>query len=411
MSLGSIVKSKTHLLDDLTVRAARYGDKPNPLKDGDGLFLLVHANGSKYFQFRFSINGKPEKLQLGTYPKLSLKEARLKLVEFKDMVARGISPSIEKRKSKAVSKFNVGNTFQAVAEQWLQLKTDRVTPKYHVKVAGMLKANAYPRLGKLPISEITSPMILEALKVIEARGAYDLMNRVRALIGELFDYAKSVGLYEGENPTHCLKGTVALKKHKSQNYKTFVNSKDVGLFLRRLPEYSGTLEVQLLIKLQMMVATRPSEMRTATWDEFDFKSKLWTIKPERMKMGIEHVIPLPKQAIAALNQLKELTGYSKYLFPSHTTKGSLSEGTANKALKILWPEYLIHPHGFRHLFSTHANEHDYRWKDIVEAALAHKGTDRIRAVYNKATYVEERRKLAQWYADYLDDLKVKSVTQ
>lgn len=397
--------AKTYLLDDIVLRNARPSDKPVTLRDGGSLYAVIHPNGSIYFQVRYRLDGKARKAQLGKYPKLSLKQARLDAIKLKDGVSENIDPIVEKMKRKADSKLNAESTFEMIANDWLTLKASKVTEKYHQKISGMIKANTYVRLGKLPISGITSPMLLEALKVIEARGSVDLMHRVRALVAELFDYAKTIGRYAGENPADCLRRSVALEKHVVQHYQTLKSSEDVGAFLRRLPEYEGRIETQLLIKLQMMVATRPTEMRTATWDEFDFKTGLWTIKPERMKMGVEHVIPLPKQALVALKQLKTLTGYSQYLFPSPTKSGTLSEGTANKALKLLWPEYLIQPHGFRHLFSTHANEHDHQQKDIIEAALAHRDTNRIRATYNKATYLKERLALAQWYADYLDELK------
>lgn len=398
-------KAIATLLDDTKLRNAKPGDKAKTLRDGGGLFALIHPNGSIYFQVRYTLEGKPRKSQLGIYPELALAKARIKARELVEGVAKRIDPALEKRKLKADSKLNAESTFEVIADEWLALKTKSVSSKYHIKISGMIKANAYQRLGKLPINSITSPMILETLKVIEARGAIDLMHRVRALLTELFDYAKTIGRYHGENPANCLKRSVALQKHIKEQYKTLRTDQDIGLFLRRLPEYPGKVETQLLIKLQMLVATRPTEMRTASWDEFNFDTGIWTIKPERMKMGAEHIIPLPKQAIAALTQLKTLTGYSPYLFPSPTKSSTLSEGTANKALKIIWPEYLIHPHGFRHLFSTHANEHDHKQADIIEAALAHKDSNKIRATYNKATYLKERRQLAQWYADYLDHLR------
>lgn len=397
--------AKTHLLDDVRLRNARPTEKHQTLRDGGGLFALVHPNGSVYFQVRYVLNGKPRKAQLGKYPQLSLKNARIEAAKLLDGVSKNIDPIVEKLKQKAGSKLAADATFQVIATEWLALKQKKVTEKYHKKISGMIKANAFPRLGDLPINSINSAMILEMLKVIEARGALDLMHRVRALIAELFSYAKAIGRYEGENPALCLRGTVALKTHTTRQYQTLKSNHDIGLFLRRLSEYTGRIETQLLVKLQMMVATRPTEMRTAPWSEFDFKNAIWTIDPGRMKMGIEHRIPLPKQAMQALTQLKELTGYSQFLFPSHTKSGTLSEGTANKALKVIWPEYLIQPHGFRHLFSTHANEHDNTKKDIIEAALAHKDTNRIRGTYNKATYFNERRELGQWYADYLDKLR------
>ncbi len=154
-----------------------------------------------------------------------------------------------------------------------------------------------------------------------------------------------------------------------------------------------------------MVATRPSEMRTATWDEFDIEEGIWTIKASRMKNRKIHMIPLPKQAIEKIQQLKEITGYSEYLLPSLSKHQPLSEGTANKAIRTIWPEYTVNPHGFRHLFSTLANEKHHNMADIIEVALSHKIQGKIRATYNKATHDKKRLKIIQWYADYLEGLK------
>lgn len=398
----------SRLLSDVAIKSAKTKQEAYTLRDGAGLSVLIHPNGSKYFQLRYTLNGKARKTQLGIYPDISLATARELADNLLGKITTGIDPIVEKKKARAVAKADAEYTFEVVAQEWLTLKAKNVTESYHIKISGMIKANTYARLGKLPISSINSKMILDTLKVIELRGAIDLMHRVRALIAELFDYAKAMGLYKGDNPASALKNSVALAKHTPENYKTLRTNQDIGIFLRRLDEYDGRPETKLLIKLQMMVATRPSEMRTATWDEFDFDKAIWTIAAKRMKMGVEHIIPLPQQALNALYELKALTGYSKYLFPSTGKNGTLSEGTANKALKLIWKEYLIQPHGFRHLFSTHANENDHKNADIIEAALAHKSNDRIRATYNKATYINERKKLSQWYADYLDDLRDKS---
>jgi len=403
-------KLRSYQLDDFKIKNAKASEKEFTLRDGNGLFLLVHPNGSKYFQYRYSMQGKAKKTQIGTYPDLSLKDARQKAENYRQLVLNEKDPSIEKHKEKFQNKLSRDSTFETVTNDWLKHKKENIQEATYTKISGMVRKNTYSRLGKIPIYEITSKMLLDTLKVIESRGALDLMHRVRALLGEIFNYAISIGLYDKDNPANALRNSVILKKHKSENFKTFDDVKDVGIFLRRLFDYEGTAEVKLLVLLQMMVATRPSEMRTATWDEFDFDSNIWTIKPHRMKMGIEHKIPLPIQAIEALNELKQFTGHSEYLFPGNHHNKVLSENTANRALKKLWPEYLIHPHGFRSLFSTLCNEHDYTKRDIVEAALAHKDSNKIRAIYNKATYLRERKDLAQWYANFLYSLKETAYT-
>jgi integrase len=416
-------KATAYLLNDFKLENTKPSDKPITLRDGGGLYALINTNGSIYLQLRYRLNGKARKTQLGVYPKISLTKARDEARRLKNGLSENIDPIVEKRKQQADSRNNAEATVESIMLEWLHHKAKHVSPSYHTKISGMMKANISPKLGKLPVSDVTSGMIMETLKVIEKRGSVDLMHRVRALTAELFDYAISLDKYDRNNPAHALRGNVRFAKHEVEHYKTFTSVEDAGLFLRRLPDYKGDLITQLLVKLQMMFATRPSEMRTALWKEFDFTNSIWTIEKSRMKGKVEHVIPIPSQAITDLMELKELTGHSPYLFPSVRAKvGTLSEGTANKALKNIWTEYLIHPHGFRHFFSTICNDeaaadatiietqlsHEgkkQRMGDIIKVTVATKDSDRIRGTYNSANYLVERRRLNQWYADYLDELR------
>jgi integrase len=201
-----------------------------------------------------------------------------------------------------------------------------------------------------------------------------------------------------------------LKKHTGKSHPTLKNRQDAGTFLRNLQEYPGRIETRLAIWLQMLIATRPGELRLAEWPEFDLDKALWTIPIERMKnrkyMTEPYIVTLSQQALKALEELREITGHSILLFPSLTnSKKPLSDMTIAKALRSIWTEYRIVPHGFRHFFSTEANEHGHYRADVIEAALAHKDSNAIRAVYNKATYIKERRELAQWWADELDAMR------
>ena len=393
-----------NLLSELQIRNAASNLKEYTLKDGGGLFVLIHPNGSKYFFFRKTLNNKQNKIHIGVYPSTSLAHARRQSETYKQMIRDGINPSIEKIKDSLKGSLTFQSSFGEVVQEWLKLKSEHVSPVYFKKISGILNANCVPKIGKLPINEITTPNLLSVLKVIEQRNSLDLMERTRALLGEIFRYSISIGAFEGSNPVDALVRNVALKKHESKHYKTFKNVRDLSQFLRRLNEYDGTYETQLLIRLQMMIGTRPSEMRSATWDEFDLENGVWTIVQERMKNGFEHIIPLPNQAIDLIKYLKKFTGHTPFVFAGRTQVKSLSDGTANRALERLWPEYKIHPHGFRHLFSTLANENDPTQADIIEVALAHKVTGKIRSIYNSATYFQKRRALSQWYADFLDKI-------
>lgn len=421
--LGDVqAKSNTHKDKNGYVRV-----KPYKLTDGRGLYLWVTKTG-KHWRYDYAFAGKRATYTYGAYPELSITEARVRHTEIRRLIADGVNPMLEKAKRKADIKLDVNTTFEVIVNQWLKEKARHVTPKYHKKISGMVNNNLVSRLGKLPISSINSSMLMETLLVIQARGAVDLMGRVRAHAAEIFNYAKSIGRYGNENPATSLVGNVAFEKHTPTNYKTFKANEDndfsdAGEFLRRLSQYEGSLETKYLIQLQMLVATRPSEMRTAKWEEFNFDKALWQIPFHRMKMRDDHVIPLPKQALSSLMELKKITGYSSFLFPSNRAKeGVLSDNTANQAIKKIWTEYTIHPHGFRHLFSTICNDHaaadDFiiegqlshggkqkRKLDIIRAATAVKDSDEIRSIYNSAGYLSERRKLNQWYADHLDQLR------
>jgi integrase len=238
---------------------------------------------------------------------------------------------------------------------------------------------------------------------MEARGALELMGKCRAWLRQVFDYAKATGKLKGDNPASCL--VDVLKKSGSTGYPTFKNREDAGQFLRRLTDYQGRPETRLAIWLLMIMVKRPSELRAAAWLEFYLDKAEWTIPPERMKTRQPHTVPLPRQAMAALEELHPLTSYTGLLFPGNDPSKPISEGTLTKAFRLLWPEYRIVPHGCRHFFSTMANEHGQFRGDVIEAALAHKDSNAIRAVYNRATYIKERQQLAQWWADELEAMR------
>lgn len=390
------------LLTDVTIRNAKPGVKPRKLGDGNGLTLLVHPNGSKYWQQRYTLHGKEKTLQLGIYPDMGLADARARASEARKLVADGIDPVQEKRRQFETLAAESQSTFRVVAEEWLAVKS-KLSDSYRDKIVSTFTANIYPRIGDLPVKEITPPLLLATLKKMEARGALELMSKCRAWLRQVFDYAKASGKVVGDNPATCL--VSVLKLANSEGYPTFNNRKDAGSFIRRLTDYHGQPETRLAIWLLLLTAKRPSELREATWAEFDLDKAEWTIPKERMKTRQPHTVTLSRQAVAALRELHQLTGYRPLLFPGREPSKPVSEMTFAKALRTLWPEYRIVPHGFRHFFSTMANEHGQHRHDVIEAALAHRDKDAIRATYNRATYIEERRKLSQWWADELEAMR------
>ncbi len=390
------------LLTDVTIRNTKATDKHRKLRDGNGLNLVIHPNGSKYFQLRYTLHGKEKTLQLGVYPDMSLSKARQAAKAARILVADGIDPVQEKRRQSESQAIEAETTFRSVAVEWLGMK-DKISDSYREKIIATFEGNVYPRIGGVPVKEITSPLLLATLRKMEARGALELMSKCRAWLRQVFDYAKATGKLNGDNPAACL--VDVLKKPEGEGYPTFKNRNDAGEFIRRLTDYHGRPETRLAIWLLLLTAKRPSELRAAQWSEFELDKAEWTIPKERMKTRQSHTVTLSRQALESLKELHQLTGYQALLFPGNDPIKPISEMTLTKAFKLLWPEYRIVPHGCRHFFSTIANEYGKFRHDVIEAALAHKDKDAIRATYNRATYIEERRKLSQWWADELESMR------
>ena len=397
----------SNLLSDISIRNKATGHKPQALRDGGGLYVIIHPNGSKYFQLRTTLHGKEKRVQLGIYPDMSLLEARKAAMAVRKLVADGVDPIQEKRKKTAEKVADAATTFRSVAEQWLVIKQRDLAPSSYRKITQTFSANIYPRFGIFPIKEINAQTVRDAMQVMEKRGALELMEKCRAWIKEVFDFALGEGMIR-HNPIP--KKDVVLKKHRSERHPRLKSREDAGNFLRTLLEYNGRTETRLAIWLHMLMATRPSELRLSKWVEFDLENGLWTIPLDRMKnrqhLTEPHVVTLSKQAVTALKELHSLTSYSPLLFPSLLDLNKpISDMTISKALRSIWPAYRIVPHGFRHFFSTMANENGKFRPDVIEAALAHKDANAIRAVYNRATYINERRELAQWWADELEAMR------
>ncbi|OIQ76136.1 putative prophage CPS-53 integrase [mine drainage metagenome] len=396
----------SNLLSDVAVRNAKAGDKLQSLRDGDGLYLVVHPNGSKYFQLRTTLHGKEKRVQLGIYPDMTLTDARNAARDARKLVADGIDPVQNKRVQAIKQAASAAATFQSVTDQWLAIKHRTLAPTSYRKITQAFNANILPRFGSYPIKDVDALTVRDAMQAMEKRDALELMGKCRAWVRDVFEFALGEGMIEF-NPIP--QKDLVLKKNVEERHPTLRNREDAGQFLRNLAEYPGRIETRLAIWLQMMVATRPSELRLAEWIEFDLDKGLWTIPLERIKtrkhMTDDHVVPLSRQAVAVLHELHSLTSHSKLLFPGLASTKPISDMTLSKALRTIWPNYRIVPHGFRHFFSTLANGHDHTKGDVIEAALAHKDKNAIRGTYNAATYIKERRELAQWWADELEAMR------
>lgn len=386
------------LLDDKKISNAKPAAKPFTLKDGNGLFVLVHTNGSKYFQLRATINGKPKLIQLGVYGVMTLAKAREVARDKKVQIAGGLDPAIQKKIDKATSKLSANATLAIVYADWLTDKK-HISTSYHKKITATFKANVIPRLGTIPINLITPPLIKSTLKVMEARGSITIAKKTKAWLKEIFDHATESGLRTGDNPASVVK---IKTPHQKVSYPSLRSKADAGEFMRRLLEYGGRQETIIAIQLLMLTGVRSGELRLAQWDEFNFEDATWAIPKERMKMRKAHVVMLSKQALTLLKLLKILTGYQGHVLPDLIGSRPISNMTFSMALQRVWMDYRIVAHGFRHFFSTQANESRLFHKDVIESALAHGDENKIRGTYNLAEYRTERAKLAQWWADELD---------
>ena len=303
-----MAKLNSDLLDDLTIKTSKPKEKEYALRDGNGLFLLVHPNGSKYFQVRATLHGKPKKIQLGKYPDLTLAEARSEATAKRRMVVEHKDPIIEARLEKAHATKNADATFRSVAETWLEIKKNTLAQSTHLKIAQTFNANVYSKLGSYPIGKIDNHMVRECLLVMQKRGSLEIMEKSRGWIKQVFDFALSDKLIT-ENPIPVT--DLRLKKHVSEKFPRLKSANDAGKLLRNLIDYAGSFEVSTCVYLMLNFAQRPSELRCAKWADFDLEKAIWTIPLEQSKMRKSmtkpHTVMLSRQAIGALKELKSYT--------------------------------------------------------------------------------------------------------
>lgn len=394
---------QAYRLTDIACKQAKPapdGKKRIVLPDGYGLRLAVSPSGSKHWQFKTAAGGKESTLQLGRYPDMSLEDARAEAAKMRSIVRDGLSPVSVSRVRKIKNKSSTATTFEAIADELLEGKKKNVSEAYYKKMSGSMRANLYPMLGPLPIQSIDAPILREALRKIETRGALDLLGNVRRWAGEVFDLAKANGQFTGDNPASALLRNV-FKKHEGEGMRALEWGEVAG-FISGLDRMAGEPATALAIRMIMLTACRPGEVRGAKWAEFDMEKARWEIPAERMKKRKMHAVPLSRQMLVLLAELKKLTGHSEYLFPARVgaTAKYITDMTVLKAVKRAAGRD-VHAHGLRAVFSTYVSE-SLKWPDAVkEAALAH-GKDGVEGRYDRATHYKERVKLMQWYADEID---------
>lgn len=311
-----MAKLNADLLDDLKIKAARPRDKEYTLRDGRGLFLLIHPNGGKYFHLRTTLHGKPKKIQLGTYPELSLSDARdVARDKRKQVRVDHVDPILESKLAKQQKAKDADNTFQKIAEEWLAIKQKKLAPSTYLKIKQTFNANVYGVIGKYPIKEIDNITVRKCLMIMQKRGALEFMDKTRGWIKAVFDFALGDKLIS-ENPIP-LKDE-RLFKHVGEKFPRLKSPQDAGKLLRNLVDYGGSFEVATCVYLQLHFAQRPSELRCAKWADFDLNKAVWTLplaqSKSRKHMTKPHTIMLSTQALAVLKQLQAYTGITSIAF-------------------------------------------------------------------------------------------------
>jgi integrase len=386
-------------LTEVAIRTAKGRAKAYKVYDEKGLFLLVKPTGARLWRFKYAHHRVEKLLSLGVYPDVSLRLARERRDEARKLVANDVDPSAKRRSEKSAQ----ANTFAAVADEWLQTKKAALSESTWQRDRDQLVKLVGPYLGSRAIAEIEAPDLLAVLKRLERKGIHDTAHRVRAVCGRVFRYAIATGRATRDISAD-LKGALTAKG--TQSYAAITDPAKVGQLLRAIEDYDGQTTTHAALKLASYVFVRPGELRAAEWSEFDLDRREWRIPAGRMKMGELHLVPLARQVVAILRELQPRTGNGRYLFPAiGNRERPLSENTINAALRRLgYPKEEMTAHGFRSIASTLLNEQGWN-PDLIELQLAHKERNKGRAAYNRAQRLEERRKMMQGWADYLDGLR------
>lgn len=391
-------------LSDTSIRNAKASDKPFKMADEKGLYLLVNKAG-KYWRFDYRFGGKRKTLAMGVYPDVGLKEARNKRDSARKSLAEDppVDPGAKKQEAKRAAKASTENSFEAVAREWHKKFSHTWTPAHVERLLKRFEKDVFPCIGSKPIGQVTAPDILAMLRKIESRGALDTAHRTHQNCGQVFRYAIATGRVL-RDPSGDLKG--ALPPVQEKHHASITDPKAVGELLRAIEGYTGSFITKCALKIAPLVFVRPGELRSAEWSEIDFDKAEWRIPAEKMKMRMVHVVPLSTQVLELFRQVHELTGSGRYVFPGERTRERpMSENTVNAALRRLgYSKDEMTGHGFRSMASTILNEQGWH-RDAIERQLAHAERDGVRAAYNYAEHLPERREMMQEWSDYLDSLR------
>jgi integrase len=387
----------------MKIQKAKSKNKSITLFDGDGLFILITPTGGKLWRFKYRYDGKQKLLALGKYPEISLLEARHKRDDARRLLANNIDPGAV-RKAQKQAKVEETETVEIISREWHAKFKSKWTEGHAIKLMRCLERDVFPWIGTRPIKEIKAPELLTVLRRVEARGVLEGAHRVRGICNMIFRYAISTGRAE-RNPAQDLIGSLppAAEKHLA----AITEPKKVRELLQAIDGYSGSYVVKLALQLSPLVFVRPGELRHMEWEEVDLDNSLWSIPADKMKMREPHLVPLSRQAKELLEELKKLTGSGKYAFPSgRTDDRPMSNNAVLAALRRMgYTKDEMTPHGFRAMARTLLDEVLQVRPDFIEAQLAHRVRDPLGRSYNRTQHLNERKKMMQQWADYLDGLK------
>ncbi|EME2730125.1 TPA: integrase [Proteus mirabilis] len=400
---------KTKPLTDTEIKAAKPQDKDYQLYDGDGLTLLIKSSGSKLWQFRYyrPYTKQRTKQSFGAYPAVTLSDARKLRAESRSLLAKDIDPQEYQKDQIRNSQEAKTNTFQLVAERWWEVKKSTVTEDYGNDIWRSLERDVFPAIGDISVTDIKAHILVQAIQPVQARGALETVRRLCQRINEVMIYAQNTGLIDAVPSINIGK---AFEKPKKKNMPS-IPPDQLPKLMQTMRTASISLSTRCLFMWQLLTISRPAEAAEARWDEINFETKEWKIPAARMKMNREHTVPLSEAALAILELMKPLSGNREFIFPSRIKPTQpMNSQTVNAALKRAGFGGVLVSHGLRSIASTALNEQGFP-PDVIEAALAHVDKNEVRRAYNRSDYLEQRRPMMQWWADFIEEADKGSIIE
>lgn len=391
--------AQAHRLSDRQLKTVKAKDKDYVLSDGEGLQLRVRSNGSMLwnFNYRDPVTKNRINMGLGTYPELSLANARKKVIEARELLAQGIDPKVQRKADNEAKRAQTEHTLENVTTAWFELKKHSVTQAYAEDIWRSLTLHVFPSLKTTPLADITAPMIIKLLRPIEAKGSLETVKRLSQRLNEIMAYGVNSGLIFA-NP---LSGIRAVFKKPQKANMPALPPEELPDLMVTIANASIKRITRCLIEWQLHTMTRPAEAAGTTWAVIDFEKRIWTIPKERMKKRRAHPVPLSDQALALLETLKPYSGHREHVFPAdRNPRTHANSQTANMALKRMGFQDRLVSHGLRSMASTILNEHGWD-PELIEVALAHVDKDEVRSAYNRADYIERRRPMMTWWSEYI----------